>query len=162
MNYLYPFCRDIRLHVEGRITPKDAARQERTAREILKRLSQQPGVILADGSQVFADRVLSAADGRFSQSLLLGKEEGDTVQSFAPEEVSDQPVQVNLGVDEDFSVEDGPVTYALADSVNAAGRDHQKTHRAQQISRSGCCTQRQKRANGFSGFRLLLVERHRP
>ena len=31
-----------------RITPEDAARQQRTAIEILRRLERQPGVILAD------------------------------------------------------------------------------------------------------------------
>lgn len=39
---------DIRLHVEGRIAAEDAARQSRTAAEILRRLQVQPGVILAD------------------------------------------------------------------------------------------------------------------
>lgn len=82
------------------------------------------GIILADGSRHFADRVLSAADGRFSQSLLLGKPEGDTKQTFNPNAVSDQPVQVNIGVDMDFSAEEGPVTYILHDSFNAAGREH--------------------------------------
>ena len=48
MSYLYPFCKQIRLHVEGHISPEDAARQERTAREILKRLRSQPGLVLAD------------------------------------------------------------------------------------------------------------------
>jgi len=48
MSHLYPYCKHIDLHVEGRITREDAARQERTAREILRRLSKQPGVILAD------------------------------------------------------------------------------------------------------------------
>jgi ERCC4-related helicase len=48
MNALYPFCADIRLHVKGRIAEEDAVRQERTAREILERLTAQPGVILAD------------------------------------------------------------------------------------------------------------------
>lgn len=84
------------------------------------------GVILADGSQYFADRVLSAADGRFSQSLLIGKAEGETIQSFNVHDLSDQPVQVNLGVDEDFSNEKGPVTYILHDSLSAAGREHNK------------------------------------
>lgn len=84
------------------------------------------GVLLADGSRRFADRVLSAADGRFSQSLLLGKQEGETVQSFRPEDLSDQPAQVNIGVDEDFSAEDGPVTYILSDPFEAAGRRHHK------------------------------------
>lgn len=48
MSSLYPFCSEIRLHVEGRISAEDAARQETTAREILKRLVKQPGLILAD------------------------------------------------------------------------------------------------------------------
>jgi len=48
MNSMYPYCADIRLHVKGRISAEDAARQERTARDILKRLSKQPGLILAD------------------------------------------------------------------------------------------------------------------
>ena len=48
MNYLYPYCKQINLHVEGRISAEDASRQERTAREILSRLSQQPGIVLAD------------------------------------------------------------------------------------------------------------------
>ncbi|MBK9315798.1 MAG: DEAD/DEAH box helicase family protein [Acidobacteria bacterium] len=38
----------IRLHVAGRISEADARRQEQTAREILSRLSTQPGVVLAD------------------------------------------------------------------------------------------------------------------
>jgi phytoene dehydrogenase-like protein len=84
------------------------------------------GVILADGSCLFAARVLSAADGRFSQSLLLGKTEGDTIQQFNPADLSDQPVQVNLGVAEDFSAEDGPMTYILPDSFSAAGHQHNK------------------------------------
>ena len=48
MNFMYPYCADIRLHVKGRISEEDAARQDRTARDILKRLSKQPGLILAD------------------------------------------------------------------------------------------------------------------
>ena len=44
----YKFCEHIRLHVPGRVMPEDALRQERTACEILKRFSNQPGVILAD------------------------------------------------------------------------------------------------------------------
>lgn len=48
MNSPHPYCADIHLHVKGRISEEDAARQEQTAREILKRLSKQPGLILAD------------------------------------------------------------------------------------------------------------------
>lgn len=48
MSWQYPLCNQIRLHVEGRIALEDAHRQERTAREILRRLERQPGLILAD------------------------------------------------------------------------------------------------------------------
>lgn len=48
MSTLYPFCSEINLHVEGRISSDDAARQAKTAKEILKRLHKQPGLILAD------------------------------------------------------------------------------------------------------------------
>ena len=40
--------RDIKLYVEGRIKPEEAARQARTAVEIVARLKKQPGLILAD------------------------------------------------------------------------------------------------------------------
>jgi phytoene dehydrogenase-like protein len=84
------------------------------------------GVILADGKQVLAERVLTAVDGRFSQSLLLGRMEGDTRQSFNPADLSDQPVQVNLGVADDFSNDNGAVTYILPDKLTCAGRTHEK------------------------------------
>jgi ERCC4-related helicase len=48
MSAFYPFCTDVSLYVKGRIAEEDAIRQERTARDILERLSAQPGVILAD------------------------------------------------------------------------------------------------------------------
>jgi hypothetical protein len=48
MNYLYPYCKGIDLYVRERISQEDAQRQELTAKEILKRVSQRPGVILAD------------------------------------------------------------------------------------------------------------------
>lgn len=44
----YRFCEQIDLFVKGRICRDDAERQERTAREILRRLESQPGLILAD------------------------------------------------------------------------------------------------------------------
>jgi ERCC4-related helicase len=44
----HPFCDDIRLHVAERISADDAARQDATARAILARLADQPGVVLAD------------------------------------------------------------------------------------------------------------------
>lgn len=48
MSHFYPFHRHINLHVKDRISPEDAERQERTAKEILRRLKDQPGVVLAD------------------------------------------------------------------------------------------------------------------
>jgi len=48
MSDLCPLLPGIDLHVPGRITPEDAYRQTITAREILARLYQRPGVILAD------------------------------------------------------------------------------------------------------------------
>jgi hypothetical protein len=44
----HSFSEAINLHVEGRIAGDDALRQERSAREILRRLADRPGVVLAD------------------------------------------------------------------------------------------------------------------
>lgn len=48
MNEWHPFAPCIQLLVKGRISEADAQRQERTAREVLRRLADQPGVVLAD------------------------------------------------------------------------------------------------------------------
>ncbi|TWU54899.1 ATP-dependent helicase HepA [Rubripirellula tenax] len=48
MSTLYPFHQSINLHVEGRISTQDADRQRVWAEETLKRLANQPGMILAD------------------------------------------------------------------------------------------------------------------
>ena len=48
MSVDYPFCEKIDLHVKGRISADDAARQRTAAETILQRLADQPGVILAD------------------------------------------------------------------------------------------------------------------
>ncbi|HDZ01939.1 MAG TPA: hypothetical protein ENH52_10845, partial [Nitrospirae bacterium] len=48
MSFSYPFADDINLYVQGRVLPEDAERQKRTAKEILRRLKNQPGIILAD------------------------------------------------------------------------------------------------------------------
>ncbi len=84
------------------------------------------GVLLENGTRIMADRVLSAADGRFSTSLLLGKTQADTQWDYQPQDVSDQPVQVNLGVDMDFSNQHGPMTYIMKESMMAAGREHER------------------------------------
>ena len=74
------------------------------------------GVGLASGELIAADRVLSAADGRFTRTVLLGEDGA----RFDPRRVSDQPVQVNLGVAEDWSAT-GALTYLLPDAPAAAG-----------------------------------------
>lgn len=48
MSFHYPFNKNINLFVKDRISKEDADRQERTAKEILRRLEDQPGLILAD------------------------------------------------------------------------------------------------------------------
>jgi ERCC4-related helicase len=48
MSWSYGYCESVELHVKDRICPADAQRQELTARDILRRLQSQPGVILAD------------------------------------------------------------------------------------------------------------------
>ena len=80
------------------------------------------GVRLAGGETLAADRVLSAADGRYTRTVLLGE---DDAARFDPGRVSDQPVQVNLGVAEDWSGS-GALTYLLPDAPGAAGRAQQR------------------------------------
>ena len=48
MSFKYRLHPDINLDVKGRISREDSSRQKRTAKEILKRLKNQPGLILAD------------------------------------------------------------------------------------------------------------------
>lgn len=82
------------------------------------------GVVLADGEQLLAERVISAADGRFTQGLLPGVSEKDLEGYLQPEDLSDQPVQVNLGAAMDLSGINGPMTYILSQPFSAAGREH--------------------------------------
>ncbi|MHB8868558.1 MAG: phytoene desaturase family protein [Thermoleophilia bacterium] len=99
------------------------------------------GVEVADGRLAAADRVLSAADGHFTHTVLLGESvdsdgsrPGDPggagragkAARFDPSQVSDQPVQVNLGVAADWSAITGPLTYILPDAPHAAGRAQTK------------------------------------
>ena len=48
MNIWHPFHEGIRLHVHDRISADDAARQATTARAILARFAERPGLVLAD------------------------------------------------------------------------------------------------------------------
>lgn len=80
------------------------------------------GVKLGAGDEMRADRVMSAADGHFTSKVLLGEDEATLARTFRPEELSDQPVQVNLGVAEDWSAVRGPLTLMLDGRQEAAGR----------------------------------------
>jgi phytoene dehydrogenase-like protein len=84
------------------------------------------GVGLEDGSRIDADIVVSAADGRFTEEVLLGHPRGGKASRFQPALLSDQPAQVNLGVTEDFSRDDGPLTYLLPRPFHAAGKLHDR------------------------------------
>ena len=61
----------------------------------------------------------SAVDGRFTHSVLLGEPEWEVARLFDPNRVSDQPVQVNLGVALDWR--SGAVTLPLPERPVVAG-----------------------------------------
>ena len=48
MPWIYPYLDDIDLFVKAKISEKDAIRQEKTSKAILEKLTNQPGIILAD------------------------------------------------------------------------------------------------------------------
>lgn len=76
----YPFHNQIKLHVEGRISAEDAKRQETTAKEILRRLQKQPGVILADEVGMGKTFVALAV----AVSVALSNDRGDPVVVMVP------------------------------------------------------------------------------
>ena len=78
------------------------------------------GVRLAGGDVVAAERVLSAADGRFTHGVLLGEPEREVDALYDSRHLSDQPVQVNLGVARDWT--SGAVTYLLPGRPSVAGQ----------------------------------------
>ena len=79
------------------------------------------GVRLTGGEEVAADRVLSAADGRFTHSVLLGEPEWELGKSYDELRLSDQPVQVNVGLAAEWP-ERGAVTLVLPEAPEVAGR----------------------------------------
>lgn len=79
------------------------------------------GVVLQDGSIVAGSRVMSTADGRFTHGVLLQEPKSLLAKLFDSGSLSDQPVQVNLGVRRD-ACEPGAITYLLPDKSFAAGR----------------------------------------
>jgi phytoene dehydrogenase-like protein len=84
------------------------------------------GIFLEGGELARADIVLSAADGQFSHYNLMNLPESLGDSKFQPEKVSDQPMQVNLGVAEDMSDDDGPMTFLLGSPFSAGGKQHEK------------------------------------
>lgn len=86
------------------------------------------GVRLADGIEVAADIVVSAADGRSTLFDMLGEQwlDDETRVAYAPDRVSDQPVQVNLGVAQDFSRASHTISFLLPRPVEVAGRAHER------------------------------------
>ncbi len=78
------------------------------------------GVRLEGGEALTADLVLSAADGRFTHSVLLGEPEWEVGRLYDAHRLSDQPVQVNLGVARAW--DSGAVTLPLPRRPLAAGR----------------------------------------
>jgi phytoene dehydrogenase-like protein len=79
------------------------------------------GLRLDDGEEIAADRVLSAADGRYTHEVLLGEPEWEVGRLFNERRLSDQPVQVNLGLAREWP-EAGAVTLLLPGRPSAAGR----------------------------------------
>jgi phytoene dehydrogenase-like protein len=79
------------------------------------------GVRLATGEEIAADRVLSAADGRFTHEVLLGEPEWEVGRLFDEHRLSDQPVQVNIGLAGEWP-ERGAVTLLLPGRPEVAGR----------------------------------------
>ena len=88
--------------------------------ELTQAASRVTGVRLADGEEVAADRVLSAADGRFTHSVLLGEPEWEVGRLYDERRLSDQPVQVNLGVARSW--DSGAVTLPVPARQVVAGR----------------------------------------
>jgi phytoene dehydrogenase-like protein len=84
------------------------------------------GVRLADGTEIDADRVLSAADGRFTRAVLLGEAPAAADSRFPAARLSDQPVQVNFGVAQDWSAGDSSLTIPLPDAPGVAGRPQRR------------------------------------
>lgn len=65
-------------------------------------------------------------DGRFTHPNLLGEDLDKVNRVFKFENLFDQLVQVNLGVREDFSSEDGQVTYIFPNGPLAGGKIQQR------------------------------------
>jgi phytoene dehydrogenase-like protein len=105
-----------------------AIRYNARAARIIVENGAARGVVLTDGAEVRADIVVSAADGRTTLFEMLGErylDEGLRA-AYRTDRVSDQPVQVNIGVARDFSDQSHTVSYLLPEPVEVVGRTHER------------------------------------
>lgn len=85
------------------------------------------GVRTRSGKEYFSPRVLSAIDGYYTHSELLKDYSGiDLKRRYAPDKISDQPVQVNLGIAGFFLDQDGPLTIFPDHGGPVAGKRQQR------------------------------------
>lgn len=80
------------------------------------------GVRAEDGSVIEAEKVLTAIDGYYVNTVLLGRAEEVTAKAFAVEMLSDQPVQVNFGIKGHLDFDASSETYLSEDYFEVAGR----------------------------------------
>jgi phytoene dehydrogenase-like protein len=91
--------------------------------ELIVESKQEKGVTLANGAAYDTERVLTAIDGYFLDKHLLHQlPQNELRKRYAPETISEQPVQVNIGVAMNFSDMLGPVTFFVEPNIEIAGR----------------------------------------
>ena len=86
MSYSYEYNKDIDLFIKERISEEDALRQQRAAKEILRRLEHQPGIILADEVGMGKTFVSLAV----AVSVVLGDKKGRQVVIMVPPSLKDK------------------------------------------------------------------------
>ena len=92
--------------------------------KILVKDNQAIGVLLADGSEHFADVVISAADGHTTIfQMLEGKYINEILQNYyaSGPERCDMSIHVSLGVTRDLSKEPHALAYFLDQPISIAG-----------------------------------------
>jgi phytoene dehydrogenase-like protein len=96
--------------------------------KILVRNDKAVGIRLTDGSEHYADVVVSAADGHATIfDMLEGKYADDKVRGYYEElPIFQSWVQVSLGVARDLSNEPPMVSYPLNEPVDVGGEEHRR------------------------------------